>query len=85
MDIKDDPNRLLSEATAATFLDLPEGALAWRDRRAELALPFVWLTDRGRRFRYGDLLLVSTGKRPLLKKPEEEVWVSPFVSSIEGD
>lgn len=80
MDTKTNPLKLYPEPAAAEFLGLPEGALGWRERRDELALPSVWISDRGRRYRYGDLVLVATGKKPLLKKPGETPWVSPFVA-----
>lgn len=81
MDIDTDPNRLLDETSALKMLGLPKRALSWREKRNELALPVVWITERGRRYRYGDILLVTSGARPLLKKPDETPWPSPYSGS----
>lgn len=81
MEISEDPMRLLPESKATEFLGLPSGALAWRERRGELAIPVVRISARARRYRYGDLLLVSTGKRPLIKPVNAPCWESPYTSS----
>lgn len=84
MEKEADPYRLLTPSEATAFLGLAERSLEWREKSGELAMPVCFISPRKRRYRYGDLVLVASGARPLVKTPEERAWESPYSVPLGG-
>lgn len=77
-------SHLLNSKELAEFLNITESQVGWRIARKELAIPFLMLGPKTRRFRLGDVLLVTSGQRPAFKLPEDPQWESPYAQTRES-